>query len=628
MLKFLRIPFGQSGDRAAVPDAPAVGGDVSYTQGYGPDYARPRTDPLTKNIEREKMNQLFFDATTAIAELQSQGIPDFITTVLNGGSPFSYAANALVRYSGALYISLAAANTALPSDGTKWAVIDANTGRLNVLKNGVIGDNTVDDTARLNVLGALGVPLFIPYTATGYLTSAPVVFSCNVDCEGTFNPTVALAGTAAVRFPSAGYTLKRRFKGVRVAGSPALRTAGVIGIFNDCENSYMEGCHVFQLDYGIVIRSYSITVNKCSANQCNTNLSAYARSTSLEINALTIIGGNYDSPINWSINIGDTSFADVLPPPATQGVVITLMGGLNTDGGPTKIDNVSAVNIQDFYNETSLTGISIHLGGSGDGNLRNVRISNCFIKGVNYAFKCFSAVNGINVERNFYTSVLASALYLISDLYQFSYKAGDATASFTLGQEVHTGFRSLVITSVTFDNVTLPQYGIFGGVQICKLDPGAGGWIPGGVQQDSQPTVKRMNATIATRFYTMPAVSAPGSLAGAVFTFTNQADCQKFNGGDRIALTGTATYAYVRSVDYVAKTALLDSGAGGTGTAISQQQATFNSTTTTYTGAAPTAGLWQRGDRCVNGAATVGQPKAWLCTVAGTPGTWVSEGNL
>lgn len=43
---------------------------------------------------------------------------------------------------------------------------------------------------------------------------------------------------------------------------------------------------------------------------------------------------------------------------------------------------------------------------------------------------------------------------------------------------------------------------------------------------------------------------------------------------------------------------------------------------------APTTGTWAVGDRVVNSTPAVGQPKAWVCTVAGTPGTWVSEGNL
>lgn len=47
-----------------------------------------------------------------------------------------------------------------------------------------------------------------------------------------------------------------------------------------------------------------------------------------------------------------------------------------------------------------------------------------------------------------------------------------------------------------------------------------------------------------------------------------------------------------------------------------------------YGTAAPTTGLHVLGDRCVNSAPAVGSPKGWVCTVSGTPGTWVSEGNL
>lgn len=44
--------------------------------------------------------------------------------------------------------------------------------------------------------------------------------------------------------------------------------------------------------------------------------------------------------------------------------------------------------------------------------------------------------------------------------------------------------------------------------------------------------------------------------------------------------------------------------------------------------AAPTTKTWAVGDRVYNQSPAVGQPKSWVCTVAGTPGTWVSEGNL
>jgi len=39
-------------------------------------------------------------------------------------------------------------------------------------------------------------------------------------------------------------------------------------------------------------------------------------------------------------------------------------------------------------------------------------------------------------------------------------------------------------------------------------------------------------------------------------------------------------------------------------------------------------GTWAVGDRCFKTNPAVSSPKGWICTVAGTPGTWVSEGNL
>jgi hypothetical protein len=44
--------------------------------------------------------------------------------------------------------------------------------------------------------------------------------------------------------------------------------------------------------------------------------------------------------------------------------------------------------------------------------------------------------------------------------------------------------------------------------------------------------------------------------------------------------------------------------------------------------APPASGWWNQGDLRFNLGAAVGQPKGWQCTVPGTPGTWVSMGNL
>ena len=47
-----------------------------------------------------------------------------------------------------------------------------------------------------------------------------------------------------------------------------------------------------------------------------------------------------------------------------------------------------------------------------------------------------------------------------------------------------------------------------------------------------------------------------------------------------------------------------------------------------YRSTPPTDGDWIVGQRVVRDPPVVGQPKSWVCTVAGSPGTWVSEGNL
>ena len=47
-----------------------------------------------------------------------------------------------------------------------------------------------------------------------------------------------------------------------------------------------------------------------------------------------------------------------------------------------------------------------------------------------------------------------------------------------------------------------------------------------------------------------------------------------------------------------------------------------------YDSAIPTTGAWVVNDRVFNSAPAAGQPEGWVCTVAGTPGTWKAMANL
>lgn len=132
MAMFFKTPFAQNGDRQAIPDASQIDGSLSYTDGFTEDYQGDYpVDPTAKPVPRLSMNEVLYESTLAIQQYQTHGFPDFITTVDNGGSPYPYDVNAIVRYdpgSGVqLYISLVNNNTSLPTDTTRWAVF--NTGQ-------------------------------------------------------------------------------------------------------------------------------------------------------------------------------------------------------------------------------------------------------------------------------------------------------------------------------------------------------------------------------------------------------------------------------------------------------------------------------------------------------------------
>lgn len=46
-----------------------------------------------------------------------------------------------------------------------------------------------------------------------------------------------------------------------------------------------------------------------------------------------------------------------------------------------------------------------------------------------------------------------------------------------------------------------------------------------------------------------------------------------------------------------------------------------------YGTAIPTIGTWNKGDRIINTNIATGQVKSWVCSVAGIPGNWISEGT-
>ncbi|WP_275379131.1 hypothetical protein [Xenorhabdus bovienii] len=121
MTKIFKIPFAAQGDRVSIPNEVQPDGAVSYIQGYGYDYERDQnTDPAAKDIEREKMNGIFYDITAAVGEMQTFGAAKWSLEAQ------PYPLRALVYHNQKLYQSRIENNKEDPEAGKGWVELRAD----------------------------------------------------------------------------------------------------------------------------------------------------------------------------------------------------------------------------------------------------------------------------------------------------------------------------------------------------------------------------------------------------------------------------------------------------------------------------------------------------------------------
>ena len=136
--KFFAYPFGTAGDLTAIPNPTQVGGSVSYQSGFTVNYQdQLGVNPSALPINRAQFNQLMNDITTAAAQYQSEGTPQWIpASQTTNAAPFPYDIYARVRYNvsspgteGAgnqVYENQVQGNTATPGADNTWIVISGN----------------------------------------------------------------------------------------------------------------------------------------------------------------------------------------------------------------------------------------------------------------------------------------------------------------------------------------------------------------------------------------------------------------------------------------------------------------------------------------------------------------------
>lgn len=515
---------------------------------------------------------------------------------------------------------------------------------------GAVGDGVSDDTAALQA--AIDYVTALPFVTTGpgtlvvpfgrYRVTGTVNATCNVVFEDGAHlyPSGVAANAVVYNIPAGAATTHI---GVYVLGNPAVDVAnGTIGISVNQYRSELTNCGAQGLKYGGLVKTFSVSMTDCNFNSNYCNLSAYAPTSGSEINDLKVFGGNYATVIGggkYAIKIGDRDFATSVLTTNSHGNNI-LLQGFALDGGAMHIDSANQVKVDTVYFENLPAGQTkfIEIGTAGfDGLVNNVKVDNCLFKNGRYAVYANIASRAIYMRGNQCTSVTSSALYLQSDIYPAYYEPGLNAGSFTQGKEVHTGCRSLTMASELFGRLTLPGVGLYSGVQDAPSKATYSEWF--GPVRTSYGEFNNYATSGSQRFYTTPAASIAGHVSdlgdgasagnGLLFKCTTLADCYQFNGGDYLTGTGPlAGVMYVRRVDYEAGVVYLFRSGGPTNGAATISQAEPDWFTTVYRTAVPASGDWKRGDRAINSTPTVGQPKSWVCTVAGTPGTWVSEGNL
>jgi len=199
--KLFTKAFGVGGDKAPIPNSTQVDGTVSYESGFGADYERQLgVDPAAKNIGRLTFNELMFDATTSLQEMQA----GFGTSVY----------------------SLALAQ-ALPGGGyPKGAVIpslDGNSFWFNRTPNNVTNPDTggagwvpllryggYASFSTITTSAALAIGSVNLVTVVGLTPTLPVLANTlagdSVTVAARLDTTIAISGAGQINYPDTGST--------------------------------------------------------------------------------------------------------------------------------------------------------------------------------------------------------------------------------------------------------------------------------------------------------------------------------------------------------------------------------------------------------------------------------------
>jgi hypothetical protein len=176
MAKFFRTPWAESGDKEAIPDTIQGDGSVSYAQGEGVDYERAYDDPLSKDVSRKKTNQLRYDMTLALGEIQQHGVARWSAD----GKP--YPMGVLISHGAGVFQSRKSGNNTTPVAGADWFDITNVLRPADVLD--ALGTSAVKPISQRAVKAAIDA-LDVDVSVTGNATFSKLTNNIQLDGIGT-----------------------------------------------------------------------------------------------------------------------------------------------------------------------------------------------------------------------------------------------------------------------------------------------------------------------------------------------------------------------------------------------------------------------------------------------------------
>lgn len=141
--RYWPIPFGTTGDKTPIPNTLQPDGAVSAPIGWGPNYEKEKTEAGYLPVSRKYTNQLAFDITSGLKDLQDFGAPAYYPAAA------PYAINAQVRHLDKVWRSTIIANNSVPGENIDWVDISAPVGQATELVTGVVKIATASQVAAL-----------------------------------------------------------------------------------------------------------------------------------------------------------------------------------------------------------------------------------------------------------------------------------------------------------------------------------------------------------------------------------------------------------------------------------------------------------------------------------------------